>query len=142
MYSVEHFCRIDANVAASDCPMYRLYASTAARQGRVADLKPPDVAADEVEPVVPAVLQQDDKLRDCVSVVLEERVVDKPRDVRLVLLRQQHKQCPVDLNVPKRQEFGEPPLVRHIKDKDHVRQTKRPQTAPASVAPSETPQSR
>ena len=89
-----------------------MYASTAARQGRDADIKPPDVAADEVEPVVPAVLQQDDKLRDCVRVVLEDRVVDKPRDNRLVLLRQQHKHCPVDRNVPERQEFGEQPRGR------------------------------
>ena len=139
---MEHFCRIAATVAASDFQKDRLYASTAARQGRVADLKPPDVPADEVEPVVLVVLQQDDKLRDGVRLVPEEQVVDNPRDVRLVLLRQQPKHCPVDRNVPKRQEFGEPPLVRHIKDKDHVRQTKRPQTAPASVAPSETPQSR
>ena len=55
---MEHLCRIAATVAASDCPKYRLYASTAARQGRVADLKPPGLRAEEVEQVVPTVIQQ------------------------------------------------------------------------------------
>ena len=52
-----------------------MYASTAARQGRVADLKPPGLRAEEVEPVVLVVLQQEDKLRNGVRVVPEEGVL-------------------------------------------------------------------
>ena len=48
---------------------------TAAHQGRVADLKPPDVPADVVEPVVLVVLQQDDQLRAGDRVVPEEQVL-------------------------------------------------------------------
>ena len=98
---------------------------TAARQGSVADLKPPVIPADDVEPVVPVVLQRDDKIRDGVRVVPEERVVDKPRDVRVALLRHQPRHFHEDRNVPKRQDVGEPPLAHLVKDKDLVQQPKR-----------------
>ena len=57
--------------------------------------------------------------------VPEELVVDKPRDVRAVLLRQQPMHRPEDRNVPKRQDVGEPPLAHLVKDKDLVQQPKR-----------------